>query len=256
MTTPISRPCEDALIKATNIYRDAMRAFIVRHLRRVRGKRAESLIAESLNDNSRSNFGQRIRAGESVEGAIDFNDMPHIVRHNWRVVFNLTFNYDRAALNLMYVIVDARNRTAHPSTRDLPQEYAESRLTDIAELLGRTNEPDNKRRVESIRAGLRTNLAPDRGSTLINPKPPAGKISGNVQTRGTVSVPKSGVDIQSKGGYWLNLDSAGVRLHKDICDSPKKFAGGRPDKWKWFKTKEDALASTGRKVQPCRMCNP
>ena len=256
MTTPISRPCKDALTRATDIYRDAMRSFIVRQLRRVRGKRAESLIAESLNDNSRSNFWQRIRTGESVEGAIDFNDMPHIIRRNWRVAFDRAFIYDSAALNLMYVIVDARNRTAHPSTGDLPREYAESRLTDIAELLGRINEPDNKRRVESIRAGLRTNIAPDHGSALINSKPPAGKVSGNVQTRAPVSVPKSEVAIQSKGGYWLNLDSAGVRLHKDICNSPKKFAGSRPDKWMRFNTKKEALASTGRKVQPCGICNP
>ena len=256
MTTPTSRPCKDALTKATDIYRDAMRVFIVRHLRRVRGKRADSLIGESLNDSSRSNFWQRIRGGESVEGAIDFNDIPHIVRRNWHGVFDRAFNYNRAALNLMYVVVDARDSTAHPGERDLEQEYTESRLTDIAELLGHTNEPDNKRRVESIRAGLRTNLAPDRSPALINPNPPTGNVSGNVQARGSASVPKSEVAIQSKGGYWLNLDSAGVRLHKDICNSPKKFAGSRPDKWTWFNAKDKALASTGRKVQPCGICNP
>ena len=36
----IHRPNKDALTKAVDIYRDAMRAFIIRHLRRVQGREA------------------------------------------------------------------------------------------------------------------------------------------------------------------------------------------------------------------------
>lgn len=60
-----------------------------------------------------------------------------------------------------------------------------------------------------------------------------------------------------KEGYWLNHDSTGVRLHRGSCDYPKMFfAHLYPDKWAWFNTKEEAIASTGRQVRPCGACNP
>ena len=58
------------------------------------------------------------------------------------------------------------------------------------------------------------------------------------------------------GGYWLNHDSTLVRLHKDGgCGNPEKYAHLYPDKWKWFSSREEALASTGRQVRLCKICN-
>lgn len=154
MTTPIDRPNRAAITHATDIFRDAMRPFIVRNLRSVRGKQVEDLIRNSLRSGALTNFEHRLNQNGSIEGAIDFNDIPNIVRWNWRDVFNRAFN-NPSTQNLLWMIVAARNDAAHPGLEDMNLQQVEARLTDIAEVLGRINEPDNKRRVEAIRDGLR-----------------------------------------------------------------------------------------------------
>lgn len=63
MTTTIARPNRDALNKAIDVYRDAMRPFIVRTLKaNVRGATVEEAIRRSLNDRSRDQFDRNLKA--------------------------------------------------------------------------------------------------------------------------------------------------------------------------------------------------
>lgn len=151
--TKIDRPNRDALSNALDIYRDAMRPFIVRCLKRVQGMRVEDAISEALKGNSRNQFLRNLHRSGNVEYAIDINDFPHLVTWYWYPVFHQAFNYERTVKNLLYMIKEVRNEVVHPE-EDLDAEYARSRLYDIADVLGRINASDEKRAVEDIRDQL------------------------------------------------------------------------------------------------------
>ena len=88
MTTTVDRPNKDALNKAIDIYRDAMRPFIVRNLRRVPAQHVEYIIHCSLNDNQALQFQRNLAQNPgNVEAAIDVGDFPDLISRNWRGVF-------------------------------------------------------------------------------------------------------------------------------------------------------------------------
>ena len=151
--TKIDRPNRDALSNALDIYRDAMRPFIIRCLKRVPGKRVEDAISESLYE-KRELFLQNLDRSGNVEDAIDINDFPSLIIRKWQPVFSQVFKGDKTVGNLLWVIVDVRNKVAHPGQQDLDAEYTRIRLYDIADLLGRINAPEAKRAVEDIRDQL------------------------------------------------------------------------------------------------------
>ena len=128
------RPNQDALYQALNIYRDAMRPFIIRNLKKVHQLPSE----------------HRFRN----EADIDVGNFPHLFRTYWHQVFEKHFDPTRDIRGAVGLIAEARNRMSHPSTEDLPREYALARLYEIAEMLGQINAPDQKRDVESIRDAL------------------------------------------------------------------------------------------------------
>ena len=231
----MERPNRDALNRAVDVFRDVMRPFIVRHMRGAFGDGAEAEIRSPLNDAAWKAFQRLRRRGEEIEGAIDLNTVPFIIDHHWKGVFASAFEYDRSSFNLIRVIVDARNASSHPGGKDLSVQYVESRLADVAEVLGRIGAEDEKRAVEGIRDGLggRAEVPPRRLAPPI-PPPPA--------------------DSQSGDSYWLNIDSTGVTLHKGSCGHVKAWA--KPPKWKKFSSKESAQESTGRTIQECAICNP
>ena len=89
--TTIARPNKNALIEVIDIYRDAMRPFLVRHLRQTPGKRVEDAIRQALRGNQVNQFEQNLRSGRSVEESIDINDFPELVKFHWQDVFARTF---------------------------------------------------------------------------------------------------------------------------------------------------------------------
>ena len=147
------RPNRDALSNALDIYRDAMRPFIVRCLKRVQGRRVEDAISEALYE-KRELFLQNLDRSSNVEDAIDINDFPNLVIRKWQPVFSQAFKGDKTVGNLLWVIVDVRNKVAHPGQQDLDAEYTRIRLYDIADLLGRINASEAKCAVEDIRDRL------------------------------------------------------------------------------------------------------
>jgi len=229
------RPNRDALNRAVDVFRDAMRAFIVGHMRRAYGDGAEEAIRSSLNDAAGKAFQRLRRRGEGIEGAIDLNTVPYIINHHWKGVFGSAFEYDRSSLNLIRVIVDARNESSHPGGKDLRVQYVESRLADVAEVLGRIGAEEGKQEVEGIRDALVGDAgAPRRRQAASTPPAPAGSLSGE--------------------SYWLNMDSTGVVLHKGSCVFVDIYA--EEYDWEKFCSKKDAQERTRRTIHECEMCDP
>ena len=149
-----NRPNRDALMQAIDIYRDAMRPFILRQLRRVQGATVEELIERGLGGRQTDEFYQRLAENSDIESAIDLNYFPRVVRDNWRGAFAQHFNDDPSVQNMLWLIKTARDQIAHPGTQDIDAEYTRARLYDITDLLGRINAPDEKQAVEAIRDNL------------------------------------------------------------------------------------------------------
>ena len=149
MTT--NRPNRQALSDALDTYRDAMRPFVIRHLKRVRGQNVETAIGSALRDGQYNRFQQNLKSGRSVEESIDITDFPDIVRKHWREAFNDAFRFGSDAIDRLYRIAEARNEVAHPGIDDIDLVYAENRLSDIDSILAEINEPDLSRTVNDIK---------------------------------------------------------------------------------------------------------
>ena len=147
----IQRPNKDALVKGCDIYRDAMRPFLLRVLCRVKGSNLEDTIRRSLPSGQRDTFDRDLSRNGDVAGAIDIGMFPHLIRAYWRVVFSDEFRSGNFVRDQFWLVSDARNKVAHPGTTDLGDEYTRARLSDIAEVLGSINAPEEKKAVESIR---------------------------------------------------------------------------------------------------------
>ena len=138
----IDQPNRYALSYAIDIFRDAMRPFIVRSLKRARGERVEDVIQRSLSPAQADQFDQSLVLNEDgVESAIDVNFFPSIIQKNWHEVFYQLFNGDRNVQNELWLIRDARNRVAHPGQSDLDTEYVLTHMFLIINVLGRINAP-------------------------------------------------------------------------------------------------------------------
>ena len=134
------RPNQDALYQALNIYRDAMRPFILGNL-----KTMQDLPLEYRFQN---------------EADIDVGDFPHLFRKYWNKAFEQRFDPDRDIRSAIGIITETRNKVAHPGTEDISSEYTLSRLYEIADILGQINVPEQKREVEAIRDKLLARTAP------------------------------------------------------------------------------------------------
>ena len=147
----LARPNRQAMMEVIDIYRDAMRPFLVHHLRRVPGKRLEEAIGQALGGNRYSQFEANRRMGNSIEESIDIGDFPELVNCFWSNVFSDVFMGDRAVLNWLYSIRNIRNEVAHPVSTDLDEEKTRAHIYMVADILGRINRPEEKKAVEAIR---------------------------------------------------------------------------------------------------------
>ena len=149
----ISRPNRDALQKALDIYRDAMRPFLIRCLRQVKGANVEGVISRSLGNKRADEFARALsRPDGNVASAIDINDFPTLVSRNWRrETFETKLNNDKTFQNQLWLITDARNHAAHPGTQDLGDDYTRTHLFLIADVLKKINDPKSEQAVQIIR---------------------------------------------------------------------------------------------------------
>ena len=150
----IDRPNKKALTEALDIYRDSMRPFIIRNIKRIPGRKVEDAIGSALRDDQYNQFTQNLREGRSVADAIDIGDFPHIIKRHWRDVFRDAFAPGARPLDTMYAITKARNAASHPPEDDIDIEYTISRLTDIAKSLAEINESERSLAIENIKEAL------------------------------------------------------------------------------------------------------
>ena len=134
------RPNKKALVDALDIYRDAMRPFIVRCLKRVPGGKVEDHVKAALRDDQHNQFEQNMSEGRSVEESIDVGDFPQVVKGYWRDVFRDAFRQGDVARDALYRIVEARNNVSHLGIQDIELDYTLDRLRDIASVLVEINE--------------------------------------------------------------------------------------------------------------------
>ena len=153
-------PNREALRKAHDIYRDVMRPFIVRCLKRVQGEKVEDLIRDSLPYEEEERFEEDLQKhNENIEAAIDINHFPHIIRKYWHRnrAFSQQFNSNSKVQYKTGTIAEGRNLWAHPGVEDLDSDRTRADLTYVAEVLGEIKNPDAKREVEDIRDRLFSN---------------------------------------------------------------------------------------------------
>ena len=169
----VKRPNRDTLNKALDIYRDAMRPFIVRSLKQVKGKSLEDAIYDSLPPRQADEFDARLQtSGADVEALIDIGHFPSLVSRNWKSeVFGPQFTADMTVQDLLRLIGRARNHAAHPDRDDLEAEYTRTCLFHIAEVLGKIGRPDEKEAVEEIRDALVATEQPTEPPQETQPEP-------------------------------------------------------------------------------------
>ena len=142
---------QEGLNKALNIYRSAMRSFIVCCLEKVHPEGVEELIVASLNSKAANKFEQDLHLYKgNIEASIHINTFPHIIRNRWGDVFEQQFNPYSNVRSVISLIVDGRNQCAHLDTEDLDLDYTWTYLFLISDVLGQINRPDAKREIETI----------------------------------------------------------------------------------------------------------
>ena len=164
-----NRPNRDALRQAIDIYRDAMRPFIVRRLKQVQGATVEALIARGLGDRQADEFYQQLEKHSDIESTIDLNYFPQVFRENWHNAFAQPFNNDLSVQSTLWLIKTTRDQIAHPGTQDIDAEYTRTYLYHIADLLGRINAPGEKNTVEAIRDALSADAVDGDATTTTPP---------------------------------------------------------------------------------------
>ena len=150
----IDRPNREALSGAIDIFRDAMRPFLIRCLRRVPGATVEVAIKRSLSPYHADSFEREFRRSNDLLSAIDVNYFPHLVLRNWRDAFAPEFSGDKWIQSALWMINDARNEVAHPGTQDLDEDFTRGHLHHISKVLGTIKAVEQQRAVDNIRARL------------------------------------------------------------------------------------------------------
>ena len=190
-----ARPNREALSKAIDIYRDAMRPFILRCLRRVTGATVEIVIQQALPDKQADNFRSLLSSGNDLESALDINHFPSLISNfrNWRDVFSEEFDGDKTVQNELWMITEARNQVSHPGTQDLESEFTRTGLYLIADVLRRINAPELRRAVEEIRDKLiasasDTGRGQSAGQASMDSDSQNGQRQGRQQSRSAVNL--------------------------------------------------------------------
>lgn len=153
------RPNRKAMRDALDIFRDAMRPFIVRCLKRVRGKTVEGAIREALRNPQRRQFEQNLRRGRGVEDSIDINSFEFLMDYYWEAVFSEEIARGSKVIDAVSLIAEVRNEEAHPGSQDMDSEYVRARLYEISIVLKEINEQGSAKNVEDIRDALITAAA-------------------------------------------------------------------------------------------------
>ena len=151
----VPRPNKRVLIDALDIYRDAMRPFIVKRMRRLPGKSVELSLKRALNEDQYMLLERNAEPGQQIEDALDINHFAPLVKFYWWDVFRAAFKPQAEAWETLFVISEARNRVSHPGPHDIERPYALACLDDIASVLVSISALEAREEVVAIMNELR-----------------------------------------------------------------------------------------------------
>ena len=180
--TITQRPNKRALDDGLDIYRDAMRSFIVEQLDESDATDRKTAVIRTLHPDNRQYFERDLaRNRGNLEAAIDINNFSWIIENNanWAQCFASVFGHKPSTRNRLRTIADSRNAVAHPDTGDLDTYHVLAALTQIAEILNQIHAEEQQTAVEKIRESLvQPNLASQpvtttpTSPTITVPEPP------------------------------------------------------------------------------------
>ena len=141
-------PNRDALYAAHTTYRDAMRRFISRVLKKDHDTSLEELIRRV----APSDLDNALKLYNEIEAAIDIQNFPDFIITYWNdpVFFSKEFNADSMVRTDTETIKKGRKLWAHPGLEDTAPENTRTLLSLISKVLGEIHELDEKRKVEVI----------------------------------------------------------------------------------------------------------
>ena len=121
MTAATDTPNLDNLQRALTLYRNEMRAFIVRNLKRVKGTNVKQMLldAAARNPSIYHRWQEELDGGKDPKDVFDVGQFPHIVHKHWREPFRQATQDDKLVRNRMSIIAAGRNEWAHPGDSDL-----------------------------------------------------------------------------------------------------------------------------------------
>ena len=151
--TMVDRPNQEMLLRAMNMYRDAMRSYILTALVQSHGPASlKDAIINSLSDEQTDNFERDLdRNDGNIEATLDVNHFAPIVSHYWDSVFAARFGHDRTMQGTLRWITLARNDASHPGTADITAEDMTGHLNNILKTLYVTGPFDAVRRLEEMK---------------------------------------------------------------------------------------------------------
>lgn len=151
-TNPDSKPNKKVLSEAIDIYRDAMRPFIIRNLKQVPGGTLEETIKRSLHGRQKDEFCRNLERHQDVESAIDVGLFPFLLKRNWEGAFAFSFQGDKIIESELWMIREARNAVSHPPADDIEADFTGVNLYLIVKVLGRINAAKQQNAVIGIKA--------------------------------------------------------------------------------------------------------
>ena len=179
----IDRPNKGALTDGIDVYRDAMRGFIVGRLRSAQGVKTEEAVKRAFNYDERARFESNLADnGGDIGVSIDVGNFSWIIgnQENWDSVFSSFFGHYTSTQNLLRSINDARIQMAHPGPGDVDRNDVHVALTQMANALGRINAGDERAAIEEIRDSLIPSAVAESGG--------GGQAAGGPVVSATVEV--------------------------------------------------------------------
>lgn len=132
----VQRPCKRDLTRAIDIFRDAMRRFIVHGFQEAGFQDVVDAIMFALNDQQREDFARVRRRYRDLESALDVGFFFPLVSCYWNDVFSHRFGGDKMVLRRLRKIAEARNIVSHPPHRkDLDKDYTRRCIAEIEKVL-------------------------------------------------------------------------------------------------------------------------
>ena len=203
----VERPNKEALTKAIDIYREHMRPFVTRCLRRLSDKPASEAIMEALDDHQSREFERNLKKVGDLESAIDVGIFPRLVHKYWQEVFSTEFDGDRSTIvKNLNRIKQARNLTSHPPFgRDLDGGKTREHLCQIKSILRSSGAKEGVIADEAVFAEL---------------EPASRTLVETAQRHGSR---QSQADAEEKSMSWLTGAAIGVTALVAIASSVIAF---------------------------------